>query len=197
MAAEPPQPPTAATDASGGSSADLLPRVYDHLRALARAKLASESAAQSISPTALVHEAYLKMVGADKPWQDKRHFFAAAAVAMRRILVDRARTRQGPKRGVIDSRVSLEMAEAGAASDGPTPADLVASDWILLEAAMTALETHDPQLAEVVHLRYFAGLTVDETALAMGVSPRSVNRDWMVARAWLLRRIRDDSDAAS
>ncbi len=197
MAAEPPQPPTATPDASGGGSSDnLLPLVYDHLRALARAKLASESSAQSISPTALVHEAYLKMVGTDKPWHDKRHFFAAAALAMRRILVDRARARQGPKRGVIDSRVSLEMVQDGAASDGPTPADILASDWIALEQAMTALEAHDPLLAEVVHLRYFAGLTVDETALAMGVSPRSINRDWMIARAWLLRRIRDASDAS-
>lgn len=198
MTFEPPQPPPSSPGPSENTNmADLLPLVYDHLRALARAKLASESAAQSISPTALVHEAYLKMVGTDKPWHDKRHFFAAAALAMRRILVDRARARQGPKRGVIDSRVSLEVAEAAAASGGPTPADMLASDWIALEQAMTALEAHDPLLAEVVHLRYFAGLTVDETALAMGVSPRSINRDWMVARAWLLRRIRDASNASS
>lgn len=196
MTDDPVQPPAPTPVPMGGDGADLLPLVYDHLRALARAKLSSESAAQSISPTALVHEAYLKMVGADKPWKDKRHFFAAAALAMRRILVDRARARQGPKRGVIDSRVSLEMVENGAASGGPTPADILASDWIALEQAMAALEAHDPLLAEVVHLRYFAGLTVDETALAMGVSPRSINRDWMVARAWLLRRIRDASDAS-
>ena len=175
-----------------GAAAELLPLVYEHLRALARAKMAGESAAQSLPPTALVHEAYLKILGAERPWNDKRHFFAAAALAMRRILVDRARARNGPKRGVIDGQVSLELAEQRAGGTGETerlPNCDDSMDWIALEAAMGALEAHDAGLAEVVHLRYFAGLTVDETALALGVSSRSINRDWLVARAWLLQRM--------
>lgn len=187
------------SEAAGGNpkaAADLLPRVYEHLRALARAKMASESAGQSLPPTALVHEAYLKILGTQRPWNDKRHFFAAAALAMRRILVDRARARQGPKRGVIDGRVSLESAEqrlGRPGTSGQSPTGAAAMDWLALEAAMEALERHDAALAEVVHLRYFAGLTVEETALALGVSSRSINRDWMVARAWLLQKMKSDA----
>ena len=178
-----------------GAAAELLPLVYEHLRALARAKMANESSGQSLPPTALVHEAYLKILGAQRPWNDKRHFFAAAALAMRRILVDRARARNGPNRGVIDGQVSLEIAEqraGGAGSSERSPTGQAAMDWLALEAAMEALEVHDSGLAEVVHLRYFAGLTVEETALALGVSSRSINRDWMVARAWLLQRMKSD-----
>jgi RNA polymerase sigma factor (TIGR02999 family) len=178
-----------------GAAAELLPLVYEHLRALARAKMANELSGQSLPPTALVHEAYLKILGAKRPWNDKRHFFAAAALAMRRILVDRARARNGPKRGVIDGQVSLEIAEQRlgvADTPGRSPTGAAAMDWLALEAAMEALENHDAALAEVVHLRYFAGLTVEETALALGVSSRSINRDWMVARAWLLQKMKSD-----
>jgi RNA polymerase sigma factor (TIGR02999 family) len=170
-----------------GASNDLLPLVYDHLRAMAHAKLAREPAGQTLQPTALVHEAYLRLIGVERPWADKRHFFAAAALAMRRILVDRARARRGEKRGGNLRRVSLEAVDG----DSPgTPHDGVdAVDWLALEDAMAALEAHDEALAEIVHLRYFAGLSVEEVAHAVGVSSRTINRDWLVARAWLLRRM--------
>lgn len=167
------------------ASGELLPLVYDHLRTMARARLAHEPAGQTLQPTALVHEAYLRLIGSDRPWNDKRHFFAAAALAMRRILVDRARAKRGEKRGGNLRRVSLEMVDH-AREDVP-PGDDV--DWLALEDAMAALETHDPGLAEIVHLRYFAGLSVEDVARATGVSARTINREWMVARAWLLRRM--------
>mgnify|MGYP000933121308 CR=1 FL=1 len=178
------------------ASAELLPLVYDHLRALARAKLAKEPAGQTLQPTALVHEAYLRLIGSERPWNDKRHFFAAAALAMRRILVDRARAKRGEKRGGDLRRISLEVVEGG--NDGNPhqrhhPDD--SFDWLALEHAMAALEAHDSGLAEIVHLRYFAGLSVEEVANATGVSSRTINRDWLVARAWLLRRMQESDTA--
>ncbi len=176
-----------------GAASELLPLVYDHLRSLARSKMANEAPGQSLPPTALVHEAYLKLVGSDRPWNDKRHFLAAAALAMRRILVDRARAKKGPKRGVAGRQVSLELAEGSPDVLGRPEnlsLDEQESDWLALENAMQALEAHDPALAEIVHLRYFAGLTVEEAAMALGVSARTINREWLVARAWLLRRMR-------
>ena len=170
------------------ASAELLPLVYDHLRAMARARLAKEPAGQTLQPTALVHEAYLKLVGSDRPWNDKRHFFAAAALAMRRILVDRARARRGEKRGGNLRRVSLENVDEEHEGIEPTGG----MDWLALEEAMTELEAHDPSMAAIVHLRYFAGLSVEQVAQATGVSTRTVNREWFVARAWLLRRMQND-----
>lgn len=170
------------------ASAQLLPLVYDHLRALARSKLAREPAGQTLQPTALVHEAYLKLVGSDHPWTDKRHFFAAAALAMRRILVDRARAKRGEKRGGNLQRISLEIAEGGSAHPSNPTEDI---DWLALDNAVAALESHDPSLAEIVHLRYYAGLSVEEVAQATGVSARTINREWLVARAWLLRRMQE------
>lgn len=170
------------------ASAELLPLVYDHLRAMARTRLASEPAGQTLQPTALVHEAYLKLVGSDRPWNDKRHFFAAAALAMRRILVDRARARRGEKRGGNLRRVSLEMVDDERADTEPVGG----MDWLALEEAMAELEAHDPSMAAIVHLRYFAGLSVEQVAQATGVSTRTVNREWFVARAWLLRRMQND-----
>lgn len=175
----------------------LLPLIYEHLRELARAKLASEPAGITLQATALVHEAYLKLVRGDRSWNDRKHFFAAAALAMRRILVDHARAKRGEKRGGGRRKFSLESwdqpatwSEAGSPnadeSDVPNSPE---TDWMALEDAMKMLETHDPELAEVVHLRYFAGLTLEETALALSKSARTINRDWMVARAWLLRKI--------
>lgn len=177
----------------GHAAGELLPLVYDHLRALARAKLAGEGAGQTLQPTALVHEAYLKLLGNERPWNDKRHFFAAAALAMRRILVDRARAKRGEKRGGGKKIFSLDGLEEGPGVEGrggtSGGAGLEETDWVALEGAMSALEAHDPGLAEVVHLRYYAGLTLEETAKVLGVSSRTINRDWLVARAWLLRRM--------
>ncbi len=176
----------------------LLPLIYEHLRELARAKLSTEPAGITLQATALVHEAYLKLVRGDRTWNDRRHFFAAAALAMRRILVDHARAKRGEKRGGGRRKFSLESWEqpatwstgSGTGSGEPDgKGDPAETDWMALEDAMLELESHDPELAEVVHLRYFAGLTLDETALALGKSTRTINRDWMVARAWLVRRI--------
>lgn len=172
------------------ASAELLPLVYDHLRAMARARLANEPAGQTLQPTALVHEAYLKLVGAERPWNDRKHFFAAAALAMRRILVDRARAKRGEKRGGGLRRVSLEMVGESGSSVPEGTLQGGETDWLALEEAMEALQAHDPELAELVHLRYFAGLSVEEVAQALNVSGRTVNRDWQVARSWLLRRMR-------
>ena len=167
----------------------LLPVVYGELRRLARARMARESPGQTLQPTALVHEAYLRLVGsADPGWQNRAHFFAAAAEAMRRILIERARRVRRDKRGGGNVRVSLSEADA---PDPATEADLVDID-----EALSALEARDPQMATVVKLRYFAGLDVEETAHALGISARTVNRLWTSARAWLLREIGTGARAA-
>ena len=174
-----------AADGSASAAAHLLPLVYDELRNLARHKLANEPADLTLQATALVHEAYLRL-GADPgaAWQNRRHFFGAAAIAMRRILVERARARAGPRRG--GGRVRIPLDEA--TPDARTPADDPV-DWIGLDDALCALEKHDPDLAELVSLRYFAGLSVDQAAAALGVAPRTVDRDWRVARTFLRHHI--------
>jgi RNA polymerase sigma factor (TIGR02999 family) len=183
-----------ASQGETSAAGELLPLVYDHLRQMARTRLANEAIGHTLQPTALVHVAYLKLVRGDRSWSDKRHFFAAAAIAMRQILVDRARAKKGPKRGGAAERVSLDIAEGQVRAPGSRgsadadPSDSV--DWLALESAMKGLEQQDPMLAEIVQLRYFAGLTVEETAMALGVSDRTVNREWLVARAWLLRRMK-------
>jgi len=166
------------------ASEELLPLVYDHLRELARKKLNRERPGQTLQPTALVHEAYLRLVGDGVSWDNRRHFFAAAANAMRRILVERARRRNAKKHGGGRHAIPLDAvmeAIGTAAPDEP--------DWEQLDAAIKEFEQEDPKLAEVVNLRYFAGLTVDETAQALGQSSRGVDRDWKIARAWLLQRL--------
>jgi RNA polymerase sigma factor (TIGR02999 family) len=159
---------------------DLLPLVYDELRELARKRIAGERPGCTLQPTALVHEAYLRLAagaGAEVKWQSRRHFYAAAATAMRRILIDRARALAGPKRGADRRRIPLSEAEIGIESRSVELLDL--------DEALSALEKEDPQLSELVTLRYFAGLSVDETAAALGVAPRTVDRDWRCAKAWL------------
>lgn len=166
------------------ASEELLPLVYDHLRELARRKLNRERPGLTLQPTALVHEAYLRLVGDGVSWENRRHFFAAAANAMRRILVERARRRHAKKHGGGRHALPLDavMEVIGkAAPDEP--------DWQALDAALVAFEAEDPTLAQVVNLRYFAGLSVDQCAQALGRSPRSIDRDWKVARAWLLDRL--------
>src|SRR5947209_476612 len=174
------------SEAGAGNSqaaVDLLPLVYEQLRAMAARKMRQERCGQTLQATALVHEAYLRLVGdAGGPqWDGRWHFFAAAAEAMRRILVENARSRRRLKRGGGAQRVSLEAMDLTV--DDPSP-DLLALDEALLE-----LEQKHPEKAQLVKLRYFAGLTMDEAALAMGISPRTAGRAWSYARAWLYARI--------
>lgn len=164
---------------------ELLPLVYDELRKLAAARMALESTGQTLQPTALVHEAYLRLVGpADEArWDSRGHFFAAAAEAMRRILIDNARKKQGPKAGGKRVRQELNLEQ---------PVELDKSDEFLsLNAALDRLAVIEPRAAEVVKLRYFAGLTVVQAAAALGISARTADDDWAYARAWLVAEIRD------
>lgn len=159
---------------------DLLPLVYEELRSLARVRLAQESPGLTLQPTALVHEAYLRLVGDDDPgWQNRAHFFGAAAEAMRRILIERARRRATERHGGGQRRVTLDDDIAAAMQSD--------EELLALDQALTRLEARDGQMAAVVKLRYFAGLGVDETAQALGASTRTVNRLWTAARAWLAR----------
>ena len=171
-------------DGGPGTSGDMLPEVYDELRKLARARLARERQRdQTLQPTALVHEAYLRVSGDghERRWERRGHFFAAAALAMRRILVERARHYQRIKHGGASERVDLDSALLRA---DPGLTDLVAVD-----EALTRLEQSDPRKAQIVSLRYFAGLSVEETAAALGVSPATVKNEWAFARAWLYRAL--------
>lgn len=163
----------------------LLPLVYDELRRLAAAKLAAEAPGQTLQATALVHEAYLRLVGtADPGWQGRSHFFAAAAEAMRRILVDAARRRRSRKRGGEFQRIDLMEVDLTL----QTPSEEV----LAVDEALARLADEDPQAAELVKLRYFAGLTVEETAQAMGISRTTACRHWAYARAWIRAEILGD-----
>jgi RNA polymerase sigma factor (TIGR02999 family) len=161
----------------------LLNLLYEDLRRLAHWHMARErrgGAGHTLQATALVHEAYMRLIaGRAVTFNDRRHFFAAAGLAMRRILVERARRIAGPEAGGDRVRVELDV-QLG---DSPPQEE---PDWAALDQAMTALTAEDPELAEVVHLRYYAGLNVNEVADALGASPRTVDRRWQVARAWLL-----------
>jgi RNA polymerase sigma factor (TIGR02999 family) len=175
-----------AIGAGDGHAADqLLPLVYRELRQLAAARLAQEQPGQTLQATALVHEAYLRLVGdGDPSWNGRAHFFGAAAEAMRRILVDEARRKGRHKRGGRQQRQDLGLA---APAVGGLSVDLLAID-----EALTELARHEPAKAELVKLRYFAGLTLDEAAEALGVSSATADRYWKYARAWLADRLRDD-----
>lgn len=160
---------------------ELLPIVYAELRRLAKRRMENEASGHTLQATALVHEAYLRLVGdGDVAWANRAHFFGAAANAMRRILVDRARRVGREKRGGGLERIDWGDVEVAASPDGTV-------DLISLDEALVRLEAFDPRLARLVMLRYFAGLGVDDTAAALELSPRTVKRDWSVARAWLFR----------
>ena len=165
------------------AAADLLPLVYDELRKLAAARMADESPDQTLQPTALVHEAYLRLIGpADAArWENRGHFFAAAAEAMRRILVDQARRKKTTRHGGGLVRQDLEPDLAPA----PQPRE----DLIALDQALDRLAAEDPVKAELVKLRYFAGFTLVEAAEALGMSERTAGRFWTYARAWLRRAV--------
>ena len=160
----------------------LMPVVYDELRRLARHYLARERAPQTIQATALVHEAYLRLAkDKQQNWQGRTHFQAIAAIAMRRILVERARARAASKRGGSRARVTLDEALM---ADDDRPGEVLA-----LDEALTKLAEIAPQRARIVELRFFGGLTVDETADVLAISPATVKRGWTVARAWLRREM--------
>ncbi|HVZ95141.1 MAG TPA: sigma-70 family RNA polymerase sigma factor [Phycisphaerales bacterium] len=180
---------------NGDSSAleTLLPVVYDELRAIAEQHLRSERSDHTLQPTALVHEAYLKLVDQrEQRWQNRAHFFAVAALAMRRILVNHAKSRKRIKRGGGRGRVPLDDAIA------ETPANMTvnpdAVDLEALDAALTRLAEFDDRKARVVELRYFSGLGIDETGEVLGIAPATVKRDWNLARAWLLREMQSAED---
>jgi RNA polymerase sigma factor (TIGR02999 family) len=169
------------------AASQLLPLVYDELRKLAARRLAHQDPGQTLQPTALVHEAYLRLVGDPEGshWDNRGHFFAAAAEAMRRILVENARRKGRRKRGGGLTRLDLDAAEQVAVPE-------VHEDLIALDEALTKLAAVDPQGAQLVQLRYFAGLSIPEAAKALGVSPRTADRLWAFARAWLLREVGGD-----
>ena len=163
----------------------LLPLVYEELRALAAARMAAEKPGQTLQATALVHEAYVRLVGGDpgQPWNSRGHFFAAAAEAMRRILVEAARRKGRGRYGGDLTRIDLD--DVAIVNDDDSTDDLLA-----LDEALGRLETEQPQVAAVLKLRYFAGLSAAEAAIALGLSKRTADRHWAFARAWLFDALR-------
>jgi RNA polymerase sigma factor (TIGR02999 family) len=172
------------------AASQLLPLVYDELRRLAARDLAREAPGQTLEPTALVHEAYLRLVGNDppQPWNSRGHFFAAAAQAMRRILVENARRKHSRKRGGDRARQDLDETPLAA----PEPRE----DLLALDEALTMLAATDRTAAELVQLRHFAALTLAEAAQVLDISPRTAGRLWAFARAWLRREIEGDRASA-
>ena len=167
------------TGNSKGPAEELLPLVYDELRKLAAHKMANEAAGHTLQPTALVHEAWLRLAGQDANAQfaNRGHFFAAAAEAMRRILIDSARLKQAQKRGAGLQRVDLEDVDVAAKADGTT--------LLRMDEALEKLAREDLPAAELVKLRFFGGLTTEQAAAALGISVRTAKRYWAFARAWL------------
>ena len=165
------------------ASEELLPLVYDELRRHAAARMAHEAAGQTLQPTALVHEAWLRLVGNnDRSWQNRAHFFGAAAEAMRRILIENARRKSRLKRGGDQVRLDIENLELAAT----TPEDKV----LLIDEALEQLQARDPEKARVVVLKFFGGYSNQEVAESLGVTERTVERHWAYAKTWLFQTIR-------
>jgi len=164
------------------ASVDLLPLVYGDLRRHAAVRMAHESAGQTLQPTALVHEAWLRISGGHQGWQNRAHFFGAAAEAMRRILIENARRKSRLKRGGGQLRLDVDQLELAAA----TPDDKM----LLIDEALERLQADDPEKAQVVILKFFGGRTNQEVAETLGVTERTVERHWAYAKAWLFRSIR-------
>ena len=170
------------------AAAELLPALYAELRGLAAALTARLPPGQTLQPTALVHEAYLRLVGGRDPgWEGRRHFFGAAARAMREILIEQARRKGSRKHGGAARRVEL--------SEGLALIEPPADDLLALDEAIEKLQAHQPHLAEIVLLRYYTGLSVEETAGVLGASVRTVYRDWRHARTWLALELGEDPTA--
>jgi RNA polymerase sigma factor (TIGR02999 family) len=168
-------------------ASDLLPPVYEELRKLAAQKLANEANASTLQPTSLVHEAWVRLVGTENPkFQNRAHFFAAAAEAMRRILIDHARRKRTARHGGGQERVDIDLVEL--ASPGSDDEMLAVHD------ALEKLAAQDARKAELVKLRYFVGLTIEEAAQVLGVSEPTAKRDWAYARAWLYNEITGPAD---
>ena len=159
------------------ASEELLPLVYEELRKLAAVRLAHEAAGQTLQPTALVHEAWLKLGGSNHDWNSRGHFFAAAAEAMRRILIDRARKRNRQRHGAGLERINLDSVDLAATTDDDT--------LLRLDEALTKLAEEEPDKAELVKLRFFSGLNIPDAARALGISEATAKRRWTYGRAWL------------
>jgi len=170
-------------DGDGEALDRLLPIVYDELRSVARAQLRNENPGHTLGATALVHEAYIRLTGRNEiDPKDRSHFFAIAAHSMRRVLIDHARIRGAQKRGSGQVALSLEHAGALLTDDG-------SGELLIIDDALERLATANPRAAQVVERRFFAGLTLDETAESLGLSKKTVQRDWTLARAWLQKEI--------
>jgi RNA polymerase sigma factor (TIGR02999 family) len=185
------QTPAAIEQGDHQVAGQLLSLVYDELRRLAVQKLAQESPGQTLQATGLVHEVYLRLVDVEQAqhWNSRGHFFAAAAEAMRRILVENARLKGTRKRGGDRARVGLDQVEIAAPD--------VTEDLVALDEALMQLADREPKAAKLVELRYFAGLTIKQAAEVLGISPRSADSLWAYARAWLLQKLRGEDQATS
>ena len=175
--------------AAGESDAanELLPMVYDQLRSIARVRMRSESPGHTLQATALVHEVFMRLIGERKvPWQNRAHFYSTAAEAMRRTLIDHAKAKRRQKRGGAVKKVPLNVADLAHQDD---PENILA-----LDDAIRRLEEQNPEAAKIVQLRFYAGLSIDDTAAAMELSPRTVDRRWKFARAWLFKELDQDAE---
>ncbi len=173
-------------ESGGGAEEEILPLVYDELRSIARARMSRERSDHTLQATALVHEAYGRLLGDEQPgWEDRRQFYAAAAQAMQRVLVDHARRSRAQKRGGDLLRVTLGAPEA--------PVEMEGDRLVALDDALVALAEEDERAAEVTRLRFLVGLTVEETAHTLGISERSVAREWTFARARLMTLLSEAS----
>ena len=180
---------TAIEQGDPNAAQQLLPLVYNELRKLAAMHLTEEKAGHTLQPTALVHEAYLRLVGPapQQPWNGRGHFFAAAAEAMRRILIEGARRKKRIKHGGGRARIELDHVDI--------PANGREHDLLALDEALARLTAEEPVAAQVVKLRYFAGLTTEEAAAALGISLRTANRHWAYAKAWLFKQLSEPNAA--
>ncbi len=188
-----------ASQGSNQAAAALLPLVYDELRSLARVHLSRAPAGNTLQPTALVHEAYLRLLGSDeRGWSSRRHFFGAAANAMRNILVDQARRKSAVKHGGDRHRVDLDGVDRAVRSDTDLPIATPPEELLALDQALSQLEQASPRQGEIVMLRFFAGLSAEQTARALDLSLSTIDREWRFIRAFLHTRVKGlDADKAA